>query len=73
MLAPKQVLFIAISNYLTVEEAKQFKDECIKYKNVGDLKFMRTAEKHFDFNLFKNKPFIPEDILIEKKNGAKKN
>jgi hypothetical protein len=64
MLTPKHVLYIAISNYLSVEQAAQLKEDCIRYKRLGDVPFVKIVQKHFDFHLFKNKPFIPEDIWL---------
>lgn len=64
ILTPKHIIFIAVSNYLTVEQSGQLKNDFIGFKRLTDLKFIQLIEKYFDFNILRDKPVIPEDIWL---------
>jgi hypothetical protein len=63
-LTPKHTIFIAISNYLTVEINKQLRTELSKNKSITSKKFIEIIEKYFDFKILRDKPIIPEDIWL---------
>ena len=50
-LTPKHTIFIAISNYLTVEINKQLRTELSKNKSITSKKFIEIIEKYFDFKI----------------------
>ena len=62
--SPRKVLYLAISNYLTPEKAEAFYEEVWKKHPLSDNAFLKIAGKYFDFNDFKNKPYIKEDIWL---------
>lgn len=64
ILTPKHIIFIAVSNYLTTEQAANLKNELLPYKRLTDMNFIRLTEKYFDFTTLRDKPIIPEDIWI---------
>ncbi len=63
-LTPKKIIYLAVSNYLSPEEAKMLLTEISRKDAIQADAFLKTIQKYFDFNLLKDKPFIPEDILI---------
>ena len=63
-LTPKHIIYIAVSNYISSEEADKIKMEIAKYKRLSDLKFIRIIETYFNFNMLRDKPVIPEDIWL---------
>jgi len=63
-LNPKHIIFIAVSNYLSAEDAAKLKNDIISFKRLPDSKFIKLVEQYFDFNLLRDKPLIPEDIWL---------
>jgi|SRR6516164_3361712 hypothetical protein len=63
-LTPRHIIFIAVSNYLTAEQATRLRSEIGKSKPLPDLKFIRIVEKYFDFRNLCEKPVVPEDIWL---------
>ena len=64
LLTPKHIIFVAVSNYLPVEQAAKLKTEISSFKRLPDLKFIKIIERYFDFNMLRDKPVIPEDIWL---------
>lgn len=64
ILTPKHIIFIAVSNYLTAEQAANLKDDLLPYKRLTDMNFIRLTEKYFDFTKLRDRPFLPEDIWL---------
>lgn len=64
ILTPKHIIFIAISNYLSVQQCSDLKNDMIKYKRLSGKKFIEIIEKYFDFKTLRDKPLIPEDIWL---------
>jgi hypothetical protein len=64
ILTPKHIIFIAVSNYLTVKQAANLKNDLLPYKRLTDMNFIRVTEKYFDFTSLRDKPFVPEDIWL---------
>lgn len=63
-LNPKHIIFIAVSNYLTAEDAAKLKNDIISFKRLPDSKFVKLVEQYFNFNTLRDKPLIPEDIWL---------
>ena len=63
-LTPKHTIYIAVSNYLTVEINKQLRTELAKNKTIPSKRFIEIIEKYFDFKILRDKPLIPEDIWL---------
>ena len=63
-LNPKHIIFIAVSNYLSLERAFELKTELSSAKKLSAQIFIQIIEKHFDFKSFRDKPIIPEDIWL---------
>ena len=63
-LSPKKVIYLAVSNYLSPDDAKILLAELAAKDGRHDNTFLKITGKYFDFNLLKDKPYIPEDILI---------
>lgn len=64
VLNPKQIIYLAISKYLSTEKKDSLIKELSKFDKLSDMKFIKIIETYFDFNLLKNKPKIPQDIWI---------
>ncbi len=64
ILTPKHIIFIAVSNYLSAEQAANLKDDLLPYKRLTDMNFIRLTEKYFDFTKLRDTPFLPEDIWL---------
>lgn len=62
--SPRLVLFLAVSNYLTSEQVEKLKYDIAQKGVRGDLTFLKTLKKHFDFELFRSKPFVWQDIWL---------
>jgi hypothetical protein len=63
-LSPKKVIYLAVSNYLSPDEAKMLLAELAEKDGRHDNTFLKITGKYFDFSLLKDKPYIKEDILI---------
>jgi hypothetical protein len=63
-LSPKKIIFLAVSNYLSAEENEKILKELSELKRMGDVTFLKIISSYFDFNRFKDKPFIKEDIWL---------
>ncbi len=63
-LLPRKIIYLAICNYLTEKEADNFLNDLCQYKKINDYKFILTLHKYFDKHLFKDKPYIKEDIWL---------
>lgn len=63
-LSPKQVIFIAVSNYLTEEESLKLLNEIASDDKMRDNTFLKIVGKYFDFTLLYKEPKIPEDIIL---------
>lgn len=64
LLSPKQVIFIAITRYLTPDQTDAFKTECKSFLRLPASKFIKISAKYFNFESLKTKPVQPEDIWI---------
>jgi hypothetical protein len=62
--SPRTIIFTAASKYLSPEATEKIKHELIKENVKQDRKFLAVVKRHFDFNVMKDKPFIPQDIWI---------
>lgn len=63
-LSPQHIIFIAVSNYLSVEQCHALKNDFIKYQRLSGQMFIDIIEKYFDFKNFRDQPFVPEDIWL---------
>lgn len=63
-LLPRKIIYLAVCNYLTKEQADDFLKDLSRYKKINDYKFIKTLHKHFDIHLFMEKPYIKEDIWL---------
>lgn len=61
---PRLILYLAITNYLSDEQITNLKLELGKSNLKQDRRFIAILNKHFDFNLFKDKPYIWQDIWL---------
>ena len=61
---PRLVLFLAVSNYLSIEQVEKLKYDIAQKGVKGDLNFIKTLKKHFDFELFRSNPFVWQDIWL---------
>jgi hypothetical protein len=64
ILTPKHIIFIAVSNYLSVEDCIKLRTELSKNKSITGQKFINIIERYFDFKILRDKPLIPEDIWL---------
>ncbi|WP_152266821.1 hypothetical protein [Agriterribacter humi] len=62
--SPQVIIYVAVKNYLTEDQAEVLKNELAKKKVMGDKIFMDTIKKHFDIEFFRTKPFIWQDIWL---------
>lgn len=64
LLSPKQIIYIAVSNYITSTELDNLRNEIARHDNLPDSRFIKLVEKYFDFKLLRDKAMIPEDIWL---------
>jgi hypothetical protein len=64
ILSPKHIIFIAVSNYLPVEQMNKLKQELSLFSRLTDMNFITIVETYFDFATLRDKPVIPEDIWL---------
>jgi len=63
-LTPNQILFFAVTNYLSEDSVLKLKNELIKYKVLSSKKFVEIISSYFDFNILNKNPIIPQDIWL---------
>lgn len=61
---PRKIIYLAVSNYLNPDEAKMLLSEIASKDRLQDNTFLKICGKYIDFNVMKDKPYIPEDIWV---------
>lgn len=62
--SPRNVIFCAVSKYLDTARYDKVLYQIGKEFPKQDRKFLTILKRHFDFELMKDNPIIPEDIWI---------
>lgn len=62
---PKRLLYDVVIDYLNQEQIKELDTDLQKVATVkSDGRFVKIIFKHFDIEIFKNKPIHKEAILL---------
>ncbi len=64
IMPPREIILIAASNYLDTSQRAALENDLLRYKRLTDVLFLRCLQRYFDVRLFKDKPYVPEDILL---------
>jgi hypothetical protein len=63
-LYPKQIIFLAVSKYLSDSDLDALRKEIKAYLRLTGPNFIKLIKKYFDFEKLRVAPIIPEDIWI---------
>jgi hypothetical protein len=64
LLSVRQIIFVAISNYLSASQLEEVRKEIGRKIRWSPLAFIKVFQQHIDLELLRTKPFFKEDILI---------
>jgi hypothetical protein len=61
---PRTIIFIAVSRYLTEDDIKKIIFDLTSENVKQDRKFLSVIRRYFDFEKFKDAPYIWQDIWL---------
>lgn len=63
-LSPKQVIFLAVTNYINEEESYKLLNELANTNKMNDNTFLKIVGKYFDFTRLYKEAKVPEDAIL---------